>query len=511
MQTDWFRPSSVEQITAGANQVWNGLLNVNDGSLATYASNRITANNIVGNKLRLNIDLLAQGVPADSTGIFVEFRLVNKVEAFLSSAFIGYSNESVRLFSGASTPASDELRFEGSNFAWPTTPVTDVYTTGVLDDALAFNNFNLQIQLRSGSNPFSNSEARIPEVEFRVSYTPPPPVAATLIAPENLTSPAVLERRDPLFEWTDGAGSVATRLETSYESDFSVLDYTATTGSPHRPPANTFDAGSIVYWRVIAIGIDDTEVGSEERSFEVGDIPGSFTLTSPADNAYDAGTGTDFDWSDAANADRYVLEVNDQEDFSGSSIPTDGVVGSAQAFPDGTFTANRYWWRVRAINDFGERVSTARTFSPFPDGAVIDSVVINPDGYSVTVTVIGAVGEVAQNVGIIIGISRPGHPDRTVFINDKVSTTIEIGGDDHEQATFRLEHGVAGFPVYADETVTPAGTSVEAGFAIGVDMTESPAYTDDAINLSELQRPEEPETPSGITSGGLLSSRPGYR
>ena len=90
-------------------------------------------------------------------------------------------------------------------------------------------------------------------------------------------------------------------------------------------------------------------------------VPDSPVLTEPPNlNVVTSSTFT-LDWTDVFNANCYIVEVNTDVNFTGTSIINDTVYAkSYYEIPLGILSPNTlYYWRARACNEFGASIWSA--------------------------------------------------------------------------------------------------------------------------------------------------------
>jgi hypothetical protein len=76
------------------------------------------------------------------------------------------------------------------------------------------------------------------------------------------------------------------------------------------------------------------------------------TLLSPADGASTSDSRPAFDWSDVPDA-QYVLEVDDDSDFSSPEIHEPYLLPASSYTPDTGLAAGTYHWRAKAVAGLG--------------------------------------------------------------------------------------------------------------------------------------------------------------
>jgi LruC domain-containing protein len=179
---------------------------------------------------------------------------------------------------------------------------------------------------------------------------PAPALAAAAVCPcAGLDSPAAASACGATdFTWNSGPGLLNHRVEV-YAADFSgpasPYPVAADTATTHHDAA--LAAGSYA-WRVVA---DDGAGAACTTAYAAADVltaPGAFTLGSPVTQA--DGLTVDFSWTAAPGASSYVIELDDDADFSSpvySGAPS-GTLSHTQ-----TLSAGTYSWRVSAVGAGG--------------------------------------------------------------------------------------------------------------------------------------------------------------
>ena len=94
-------------------------------------------------------------------------------------------------------------------------------------------------------------------------------------------------------------------------------------------------------------------------------IPAATVLQTPGNNANLVAVMPTFTWNDATQADIYVLEVDDNQDFS--SIEYTATVSATSYNMDQPLnTSTVYYWRIRSENSCGTEISTVFSFTTEP-------------------------------------------------------------------------------------------------------------------------------------------------
>jgi hypothetical protein len=131
------------------------------------------------------------------------------------------------------------------------------------------------------------------------------------------------------------------------------------------------DHSSTYFWLVTATN-DAGERSSEPGSFTTVPVPlpASFTLLAPVNGAIGVPSGPTLAWTGAADAEQYVVEIDLSPTFPSpvvsEVVPAPEIVAVLDSGTLSPLTV--YYWRVRAVNTSGERVS-APTVSAFTTAA----------------------------------------------------------------------------------------------------------------------------------------------
>ena len=86
-------------------------------------------------------------------------------------------------------------------------------------------------------------------------------------------------------------------------------------------------------------------------------------LATPANNTIGISLTPTLSWSTVPGADKYRLEVNTKNDFTGTVIYDQDTVSSASKQIGGLFDNTTYYWRVTALNNAGNSSDTSSTFN----------------------------------------------------------------------------------------------------------------------------------------------------
>jgi hypothetical protein len=92
-----------------------------------------------------------------------------------------------------------------------------------------------------------------------------------------------------------------------------------------------------------------------------GPLVGAPTLVSPANGAIDQSTAPTLSWNAVVGAVSYLVEVDNNADFSSPEVST--TVGGTSTAVSGLGPEKAYFWRVTATNACGNQVSSAFSFT----------------------------------------------------------------------------------------------------------------------------------------------------
>jgi hypothetical protein len=203
-------------------------------------------------------------------------------------------------------------------------------------------------------------------VFFTLNNYPAAPSTPTLVSPNNS---ALLNTDLPNLSWnavTYANGPVRYDVQYSQNSLFTtgvvtIQDVTATNVNVSAPLAN-----GLWYWRVLTEAVDYPGLLSNysiARTFTVDTIPPSnFNLTAPANGSTASSARPTFSWGAAGGATRYVLQVDDDGDFSSGLIYTSASLTTTSHIPPSNLSSGVRHWRVTAYDAANnERVSATFT------------------------------------------------------------------------------------------------------------------------------------------------------
>ena len=178
----------------------------------------------------------------------------------------------------------------------------------------------------------------------------PYPQAPQLVSPPNGAEDL---GKDVTFEWEPGEQAFEYQVQIATDSDFSDVVIDDTVLETFKD-VEDLDLNIHYFWRVRSI----TEGGTESEwsdiwEFKTVGISPRPLLVTPEDGAGNQPTSITFEWEESPGAETYQLQVATVSDFTATFFDNDAITDTEQ-FVDGFDNDRLYYWRVRAINEFGE-------------------------------------------------------------------------------------------------------------------------------------------------------------
>ncbi|MFA7056598.1 MAG: M6 family metalloprotease domain-containing protein [Candidatus Cloacimonadales bacterium] len=176
--------------------------------------------------------------------------------------------------------------------------------------------------------------------------------APVLVAPENTASGI---DTNPMIIWQEVMGATEYNLELAEDDSFETTLYTETTPHAHFQ-IPSLDSFTDYYWRVQAVNSTLTSDYSAIYSFTTGDfttVPNSPELVAPINNAvFVPFNNVLFEWEHIFSAETYTLQVCKNVYFYADLIETENLETSTFNITN-LEPITRYYWRVKAHNQFG--------------------------------------------------------------------------------------------------------------------------------------------------------------
>ena len=181
-----------------------------------------------------------------------------------------------------------------------------------------------------------------------------PPATPTLVAP---TTGATNVSLTPLLDWNNSTGATSYRVQASTSNTFSttVIDVPGIVNSGYVVQTGALANGTLYYWRVNASNTAGSSGWSDVWNFTtIPAAPPAPTLIFPANNAINVTLTPTMDWSDAATATGYHIQISQNNTFANIVFEDNTLTASQVAIPAGTLSGQtQYYWRVQSSNAGG--------------------------------------------------------------------------------------------------------------------------------------------------------------
>ncbi len=162
---------------------------------------------------------------------------------------------------------------------------------------------------------------------------------------------------NPTLQWSSAANAASYTLQVSTVSNFSstVVSQPGITQTSFSPSALAYETQ--YFWRVRAVNQAGESGWSSVFDFtteaEPLQPPATPSLNTPGDGARDVSINPTLQWSSAANAASYTLQVSTVSNFSSTVVSQPGITQTSFS-PSALAYETQYFWRVRAVNQAGE-------------------------------------------------------------------------------------------------------------------------------------------------------------
>ncbi|MBI5957664.1 MAG: PD40 domain-containing protein, partial [Chloroflexi bacterium] len=175
------------------------------------------------------------------------------------------------------------------------------------------------------------------------------PATTTLVAPGIGT---ITKDTTPTFSWSSVTGVTKYQIQVDNNSDFSSPNLNPQVSTTTYTPGTGLANGP--YWWHVKVQYVSGVWGdwSDTWTFTIDTVkPPLPILLLPATKSTELTSQPTFDWSDAAEAVRYDIQVDNNSDFS-SPLFTNPAIPS-QYTPDPGINDGVYYWRVRSVDAAG--------------------------------------------------------------------------------------------------------------------------------------------------------------
>jgi hypothetical protein len=225
------------------------------------------------------------------------------------------------------------------------------------------------------------------DIYMGIDGTIPLPDPPLLVSPADGTTDVT---EDVTLTWEQADFAHTYEVQVSTESDFSTIIFEQAGITETSTEVTGLDLNFVHYWRVRSVTVGGTESDwSLIWSFVTVGISPAPVLTSPSDMSEDQPTSVTFVWEAAPGAETYQLQIATVQDFSVIFLDQDNISETSYAI-NGLDNDRTYYWRVRAINNFGEgewsEVWSFTTAIGIPSAPVLVLPENNAENQPVTIT-----------------------------------------------------------------------------------------------------------------------------
>ncbi|MBN2744767.1 MAG: CIA30 family protein [Marinilabiliaceae bacterium] len=196
------------------------------------------------------------------------------------------------------------------------------------------------------------------------------PGAVSLSSPTQQESNVSVNR---VFTWEAASWATSYRLVVSPNQDLSNPIALVDDISGNVCLVKSMQFNTTYYWQVVAVNVKGS-TASQVRSFVTQSTPepvGTFSLLKPSSNNVSI-EQTSFQWTDAANADYYQLEVSTNTNLSSPVINQEGIGATSYISDVKLERATKYYYRLKAVNSLSEQTLTGEFTTSLYDGLIDD-------------------------------------------------------------------------------------------------------------------------------------------
>ncbi|MEN1784458.1 MAG: Ig-like domain-containing protein [Bacteroidota bacterium] len=297
--------------------------------------------------------------------------------------------------------------------------------------------------------PFSGDAPDIGAFEFN-SVPTQAPGSFSLSSPSNNANSVSV---NPTLSWSNASSAQSYTVDVATNSNFGNIVYTKSGITTNNVVVDTaLDFETDYYWRVKAINIIGTKnANGNGRKFTTEDVPpppGSFGLSSPANNASNVSKTPTLSWTAASNASSYTLVISKNSNFSNPVVNQANIPGTDYSATTVLDDNTKYYWKVTAFNAVGNKNANGngRSFTT-TTGPLIGNGLVNLEVWE------GIPGD--DIINLTGNVNYPDSPDEVSTISE-TSTPSDVGSDYGQKLSGYLLPQVSGsyqFAVSGDDDV----------------------------------------------------------
>lgn len=324
------------------------------------------------------------------------------------------------------------------------------------------------------------------------------------------------------FAWAASTPSAADTygFSLSNTSSFSPL-ITSTSTALTTTSVSGLDRETVYYWRVEGTNAYGTSSWSANSDFTtIVNIPGTVTMTTPANGATNVALSPTLGWSTLASASTYNVQLSTSSAFATSIVDTTGLTATTLSV-SGLSRTTSYYWRVAGVNDGGTGPwASSFSFSTIPE-APIAPTPVTPSGDDVEKTPTFSWGSVPNTSTYSMQVSTDGSFGSSLEVKDIYETFCATTLDYSKQYYWRVKaYGPGGVSDWSSsisfttiaEPVKPEPSSTDKTPNYGLEKLSNIelVYADANKNVKNTLNDSFDEIDSAIGEYGVIEVSANY-
>ncbi|MEK7309658.1 MAG: kelch repeat-containing protein [Planctomycetota bacterium] len=195
----------------------------------------------------------------------------------------------------------------------------------------------------------------------------------------------------PTFTWSISGRATSYVLQiTSTGTSSLVYENVNIVTTSFNLPSGVLSSGQSYLWSVSAANdftTDATRVlaGNAPLIFSVNVTPAGFSLSTPISGSIMGSLTPTLEWGPSNLATTYYLQIDDDSTFiEPYRYENRGITTTSFTVPSNALTmGTTYWWRITAVNAYGQRMATNAPYSFTPTTAPSNFILVSPNTDSI--------------------------------------------------------------------------------------------------------------------------------